>query len=1197
MRRYVPTTLYIDTQIFVRNGFRLDTKDFSALKSTFAKGDIRLLIPEMMERELFRKYRERANKVAEEFLKSSQVYPINDLHLGNFPDKKKLLEECYSQLEKKWEQFKKHFTVEPLPIVGNLDDVVNWYFEINPPFSKEKPKEFPDAFILSALESYHKRYHARIAIVSGDGDFKRFCLSQQYIDYYEDLQKYAQAFKPELERKPQFIDPTIPIVTEDLNEIKSILDRGKNVTKIEINRVIILLKNYGQNYRYFFKNAHDAVWIEPLNRHKFFKYRPNIRSIDDSRFQHPFWYPIIYLVKVFDSAPEKVLDILERLPDTKNHSILEGVFDVVLKSDSPSVLERLSPKVMAFIDCGSWHHNKIIELLKKPYFFKNRLGLASSLLSLSIEFLPDIESSEKHALWKENPENYWASLLTPAPRFGSYQYQEILNKGVRPLAERQPFHVARTLVDAVATMIRLHKHEVDVDDEQDISEVWCRRLGSTRSNHPDSRETLIQTLVVACQEVFEKLPTSIVALDSALRNQRWHVFKRLRQHLYALYPNEQTKPWIRELILAYTDYAQDKYHYELQQTIKHACEHFKVKLLTEEERTKIFDEIISGPSKKEFRDRLTWWGKNFTEDAFRKRQRIFHRLQLRPFASVLFGKYSIYYRELENELGESVSDEDYSPVGKITGGSVSFRSPTSSEELSNLSDKKLLDYINSWQNIHHEDEEGDSLIEINIQALAGEFGNIFKESIIPSENRLNFWLENRDHIQRPVYVRAMVDAMQKCVEEKDLKRIDLWLDFCKWVITHPDQKHQDGTRFGDESREDPNWHTSRRAVGDFVEACLKQDVGTPISVRDKLADILHKLCTQIDWHLSEGELVVRNDPLTDAINTIRGRALESLIKFGFWVRRNSEKPEVPEISTILDMRLDQNAEHPLTSPEYAILGLHYCHIVMFNREWAQSHKVDFFPQNTRSAWRASFGAFIKYGGPSDQAFNEIKSEYIFALQHLAWFSHGPQEQKDSINEFVSRLGQHLLNYYLWGMYPLKGKTSLLEILYKRTKDNPDHWKNLFHYAGYSLQHTGTQLNEELKNRIIEFFNWRLAVKEPRELEKFVLWLEAECLSAEWRLNALSEVLDVPKTEVKGFLSRLSGLTKMLEDHPEKVVECFANMTDKISKNNRVYINYDEGKKILSAGLTSSDENTHAHAERALDKLLRSGHFDFTQLVK
>ena len=60
--RHVPTSLYIDTEFFVRNGLKLDTSEFKILKDTFVKGGLRLLVPEMMERELLRHYKKKSER-------------------------------------------------------------------------------------------------------------------------------------------------------------------------------------------------------------------------------------------------------------------------------------------------------------------------------------------------------------------------------------------------------------------------------------------------------------------------------------------------------------------------------------------------------------------------------------------------------------------------------------------------------------------------------------------------------------------------------------------------------------------------------------------------------------------------------------------------------------------------------------------------------------------------------------------------------------------------------------------------------------------------------------------------------------------------------------------------------------------------------------------------------------------------------
>ncbi len=350
--RHIPTSLYIDTQVFVQQGHRFDTQAFTQLLDTFVKGGIRLLIPEMMERELLRKFNEQAIKAANNLIKANEAHPINSLSLIELPTEEELQSKCYDELICQWETFKEHFIVEKLPLVGDLDNVVDWYFKKEPPFSK-KPKEFPDAFILSALEHYHKEHKANIAVVSGDGDFREACARRRFIAHFSSLDKYIKAFEPELkieDLERPVIDPTRPITTEDLTELQAILRRGNEVTPFEVERALRLIEPRGPNYDYFFDHAKDDIWLEPLRSNGYFDNPPDIEETPDGGYRTPFWPPVNYLVRVYETMPERVLEILENLPETSNPRILEGIMDVVLKADSVEVINRLSSNILSFVE-------------------------------------------------------------------------------------------------------------------------------------------------------------------------------------------------------------------------------------------------------------------------------------------------------------------------------------------------------------------------------------------------------------------------------------------------------------------------------------------------------------------------------------------------------------------------------------------------------------------------------------------------------------------------------------------------------------------------------------------------------------------------------------------------------------------------------------------------------------------------------
>ena len=279
-------------------------------------------------------------------------------------------------------------------------------------------------------------------------------------------------------------------------------------------------------------------------------------------------------------------------------------------------------------------------------------------------------------------------------------------------------------------------------------------------------------------------------------------------------------------------------------------------------------------------------------------------MQLRPFESVLFGKYETRFKKLQEKINKPISDEDYPPYkNEVRSGGVSERSPQPPENLSNLSDEELLTFINDWKK-SDEYFEGDSLVRISIETLANAFQTAFKESIIPDPIRLKFWMENCDRIERPIYVRVMIYSMQAHIKEKNFDRLNEWLTFSEWVLSHPDREHSRDYKQGDESREDQSWTNARRAVGDFIGACLEKDIDVPITARQKFARILEMLCTQSDWNLDENNPrgLHRKDPLTEGINNTRSRALDNLVKFGFWLRRHEPQCKIHEVTTFLAKR-------------------------------------------------------------------------------------------------------------------------------------------------------------------------------------------------------------------------------------------------------------------------------------------------------
>ena len=968
--------------------------------------------------------------------------------------------------------------------------------------------------------------------------------------------------------------------------------------------------------QFFFARLRNPLWIRPLVERGCYQSPPKVKKLPGEYIQTPIWPELRYLKNVADDAPEEVLKVVLELPEVDNPRVYDDILDIALQLHGEQSA-KLIKKVLESteIDYLYSSQHRLTELLKH-WTTENQFEAALKLTETLVQFVPDRQDKTKRKRRRKTPTDtakmatmVVKSRLEPAPRVDRREYRRMLSKGVRPLAEKEPYKVALSLINATVNMIRLRTHQEDLLNGIDYSESWCDRLTESEGDYEDAEKSLIQTLTFACVQVYEKLPQLVSELDRTLREQQLRAFKRLRYHLCAQHPNETTKPWIQQLIREHKGYDWLQHGYEFQRMVRRACEHFGNTLVTKEECIRIFDSILDGPSETNHRVWVEdFLDEEFTEDRFIIHTRRFHRMQLRPFECVLFGKYATYFRDLEHEAGTSISDEDYGPRRIQTSYGPNDHSPIAHDDLANYDDEELLHYINDWDNpeVFY---DGKKYMRINVEGLSQAFETIFKKSIIPNSSRLMFWMGNLEMVERPIFLERMLAAMRERIETNNLDKLNDWLVFCNRVLLHTEHQMANDRKQADESSEVPEWYSLRWTVGDFIRVCLDRDTDMPVSAQEQLGNLLDTLCTQFDWYLDRETTLNRlqTDLADTGINNPRGKALKDLINFGFWLRRHKLDSESRGVTKILEKRFATDSQYSLTLPEYAILGMSYSQILSLDRKWAIRNKSNFFPKDARSQWLAAFGSYVDYNRASEPAFEILREEYSFALQLLDDFNKqhrtediptgifdGGTRENNPEEKLMSILGRHFFIYYLWEMYPLKGKSSLLERYYRVTDGNRERWGDLFEWVGRTLRDTSQQLEQNLIDRIIDYFDWRLQVKEPVELKQFNSWLEAKCLAAHWRLDACAKVLEVCKTKGVSIILPIDALCEMLPDCTAKVVACFARLTDDIGDDN-IYIYTDEAITILSAGLGSSDHDVLQNAERARENLLRIGRFDLMEL--
>jgi hypothetical protein len=176
----IPKYIFLDTNVFDAQAYNFESAAFKTfISASQAHGDITLLLPDPIEREVRRHIDDRATHALAAlndarrhapFLSKWEHYPKK-----SFPA---ATDWQVAQIARdEWAGFLGQFTVKKLGYGGiNPAQVMMWYDEGRPPFGSGKKKhEFPDAFAIAILQRFAVVNSCAVAIVSEDQDMRLAC--------------------------------------------------------------------------------------------------------------------------------------------------------------------------------------------------------------------------------------------------------------------------------------------------------------------------------------------------------------------------------------------------------------------------------------------------------------------------------------------------------------------------------------------------------------------------------------------------------------------------------------------------------------------------------------------------------------------------------------------------------------------------------------------------------------------------------------------------------------------------------------------------------------------------------------------------------------------------------------------------------------------------------------------------------------
>ena len=282
------------------------------------------------------------------------------------------------------------------------------------------------------------------------GDFEKFA----HHGSSRDEQLFGNRF---VEAEQLIFDLLAPITAEDQQAINELME-VTTPTEAEGRFLQKILKRRGANYVFFFQNAKNAAWIPILKEQGFFSSPPDVVPDEDGNVIIQTWWPIIFLQRVVISAPKEVVEIILNLPKPRNPRVLYSICEIACNVEDIELSLKLKSRVISYVKSryGQPRSKVVIDLL-------NRWGRESDaskkaaldLLNVAVRFRPDPDHDEKIGRFREDKglDTFMSSELKPAPRYGNWEYQLLLDDGVQPIIDSEPLKVACVLIRATASMI------------------------------------------------------------------------------------------------------------------------------------------------------------------------------------------------------------------------------------------------------------------------------------------------------------------------------------------------------------------------------------------------------------------------------------------------------------------------------------------------------------------------------------------------------------------------------------------------------------------------------------------------------------------------------------------------------------------------------------------------------------------------
>ncbi len=895
-----------------------------------------------------------------------------------------------------------------------------------------------------------------------------------------------------------FLRPA-PEVIEELDQLLKIqTPSDKNIEKLKE------LLRHPTYVRYFFSRLSSPDWLVPLEKQGFFS-KPPSEIKEGGYVIFPDWPLTKYLIKIAKNKPRDVMEIIKEMEKTDNFRVHIDLIDCAIQMPS-SVAKEIVPFIKDWVDTPylTLLPEKIGELAVKLI----HEGETNAALG-TLDILFDVKRKETRIKVLDDE----VLIIEVQPFFNLCQYGQILNKITSEFLQKEPCKVAEILCEKLQKAIEL---EMETENFYDASYIWRPAIEEYTQNMDDMdvKNLLVTSIRDSLEALAKSNPEVFKRCFKLLSNYKYSIFRRIGLYLMRRFPellrDEILKVFSNKKVFEDIHLWHEYYHLLRTQFSR----------LSEDVRNKILGWIGEGPDLRNFE---SWYEKEVGKSPTEKEKKAYKEHWQFRYLSAIKDDIPSNWKEIWNELVTKYGESKHPDFHFYMESFVGPTSPLSKEKLEKMNLKDVITYLKSWiPPTERFDPSREGL------------GRVLEEVVSEKPNEFTEVCEDFKDFP-PVYIYYLLNGFREAIKKGYKIEWEPIVYFCNDILLSPSKEF---CTTGEDRYY--NLKSVKGAIADLLEEGLKsKNSSPPCELKDVIWDIVDTLLKDDEPNLEYEENYDGDnmDPVSLSRNTVRGKAMHTLIQYALWRARclnlsESKDKMVPEVKKKLEEMLNPDIEPTLTVR--AVYGLYLPKLVYLNRKWVEENLQKIFPKGGkyRELWGAAWEAYIRYSKSYDVlrwCYQILKSEYKKAIDKLP-------SPKISV-EAKHCLSEHIIIAYLRELEDLE-EESLIKQFFEKAE--PKVKGHAIWLVGQTLKEVSdVELSDQDKRKIIErlrnLYEWRLGEARGNgaieELKWFGLWFinNQNQISRGWMISKLNETLEA----TNGVIEFPDKIVEKLEDYLEE----------------------------------------------------------------